>query len=344
MPSLGTPSASLSSRPESGRAILKSGRAAGTVFAVRYLIELPGGDGGAVVREFVEDWIEAPALRRIVELEGGTWPSGSLEERVEALHEFSDRWDFRGGAERLDIETAEGEFESEQILAAASELGLTVADPPSQPHYNHALVLGGTALASIYRLRHLYELREKGTEVDHVAVLTALREVSEAELELARERPEVAEIARGPETEFEVMTAATAAFSHEVAEIERTPNENPHLASAAAHVGDAVVLAAPSADPDRRANTRDNYDVYARQIEPGASVLVVTSSIYLPYQFFIALQALGWEQPRTIEAVGFPPEWMGGILTGPKNVLQEIRSALFGAMMTLRQLASAEEG
>jgi len=102
------------------------------------------------------------------------------------------------------------------------------------------------------------------------------------------------------------------------------------------------VLAAPSADPERRANSRDNYDVYANQIGPADSILVVTSSIYLPYQFFIALQALGWKQPRTIEAVGFPPEWMQGVLTSPQNVLQEIRSALFGARNTLRAVKSSD--
>lgn len=309
---------------------------------MRYSIELPGDDNGAAVRQFIGDWVESPALRQIVELEGGDWPSGSLADQADALHRFSERWDFRGGAERMDIKATEDELDSERILAAAEELGLTTAPPPCRSHYDHALVLGGTALASIYRLRRLYELRENGTEVDCIAVLTALREVKHEELELARGRPEIAEIAETAKTEFDVMTAATAAFSDEIAEVEYTPNENPHLTSAVGHVGDAVVLAAPSADPDRRPNTRDNYDVYSRQIKPGASVLVVTSSIYLPYQFFIALQALGWDQPRTIEAVGFPPEWMGGILTGPENILQEIRSALFGAKVTLEELAVAK--
>lgn len=309
---------------------------------MRYSIELPGDDNGAAARQFIADWVESPALRQIVELEGGDWPSGSLADQVDALHRFSERWDFRGGAERIDIKGTENELDSEQILAAAEELGLTAAAPPSRPHYDHAVVLGGTALASIYRLRRLYELREDGTKMDRIAVLTALREIKDKELELVRGRPKIAEVVKEAKTEFDVMTAAAAAFSNEIAEVEYTPNENPHLASAVGRVGDAVVLAAPSADPDRRANTRDNYDVYSRQIKPGASVLVVTSSIYLPYQFFIALQALGWDQPRTIEAVGFPPEWMGGILTGPENILQEIRSALFGAKVTLEELAAGK--
>jgi hypothetical protein len=306
---------------------------------VRYRLRVPKENGAEAVRNFVAGWTDQPALRRIVEAEGGHWPKGSLEERVEALYDFSARWDFRGGAERLEIESTPPKEHDDNLLADAAELGMTAADRPASEGYDHALILGGTALASIYRLRRLYELRGEGLDIGQVAVLTALREVGEPELQIVRERPEIAMIVeQSPRTEFDVMVRATELFSRSSSTVERTPSPNPNLESAQAQIGDAVVLAAPSADPERRANSRDNYDIYANQIGIADSVLVVTSSIYLPYQFFIALQALGWDQPRTIEAVGFPPEWMQGILTGPQNVLQEIRSALFGALNTLRAL------
>jgi len=304
-----------------------------------YRLEVPKSAGAAAVREFIESWLEQPALRHIVELEGGAWPQGSLEKRVAALHDFSDRWDFRGGSERLEISSAGPDGSAESILSEAEKLGLTLATPPSRSSYDHALVLGGTALASIYRLRRLYELLDEGLQVEHIAILTALREVGEAELELVAGREDIAPIVVDrPRTEFEVMVAALEFFSGEEARIEWEAHENPHLESAKARCGNALALAAPSADPHRRANTRDNYDAYSRFIGPEDSVLIVTSSIYLPYQFFIGLQALGWNEPRTIEAVGFPPEWMEGVLTGATNVLQEVRSALFGAEMTLRGL------
>lgn len=312
---------------------------------VRYRLQIPKNNGAEAVRSFVTDWTNQPALRRIVEADGGRWPTGSIADQVEALHDFSARWDFRGGAERLEIDSASLEEHDEGLLTDAAELGMTAADRPESRRYDHALVLGGTALASIYRLRRLYELRDRGLEIGQVAVLTALREVGEPELQIVHERPEIADIvAQAPATEFDVMVHATESFSRSSSTLERTPNPNPNLEAAQARIADAVVLAAPSADPERRANSRDNYDVYANQIGPTDSVLVVTSSIYLPYQFFIALQALGWEQPRTIEAVGFPPEWMQGILTGPENVLQELRSALFGALNTLRALESGGGG
>lgn len=323
--------------------LLQSINRAGYRSGVRYRLQLPQENGAEAVRDFVADWTEQPALQRIVESEGGRWPEGSIEQQVEALHDFSGRWDFRGGAERLEIEPSSLEDHDDSLFTDAAELRMTAADPPAGNRYDHALVLGGTALASIYRLRRLYELREGGLDVGQVAVLTALREVGEPELQIVRERPEIAAVVeQSPRTEFDVMVRATEMFSQSSSTVERTPNQNPNLESAQAQIGDAVVLAAPSADPERRANSRDNYEVYANQIGPADSVLVVTSSIYLPYQFFIALQALGWKQPRTIEAVGFPPEWMQGVLTGPQNVLQEIRSALFGARNTLRALKSSD--
>jgi hypothetical protein len=309
--------------------------------AVRYRIEMPGTDDGAAVRRFVATWIEQPALRRIVEEEGGRWPAGTLEQQTRALHEFSARWDFRGGAERLDMTTGGTLMEDNALMAAAEELGLTANSTPTTDEFEHALVLGGTALASIYRARHLYDLRASGVGVRAVGVLTALRPIAEAERTLVAMRDDIAALVSSAVSEFDVMVAATERFSNRAAVVERHPDADPGLDSAEAHVGDALILAAPSGEPGRRANTRDNYDVYAGHIGSRDRVLVVTSSIYLPYQFFIAIQALGWHRPLTIEAVGFPPEWMRGVLTGPQNVLQELRSAFYAALRTLELLPAS---
>jgi hypothetical protein len=306
---------------------------------MRYRLQIPGTNGASAVREFVEQWIAHPAVRRLVEIDGGSWPTGTLEERVTALHEFSDRWDFRRGAsERLGINEAALDLDTDELMALAGDLGLTGAGMPADTTYNHGVVLGGTAFANINRVKRLFELRERGVSVDASACLTALRELGEDERALVETRREIASLVAGAVTEFDVMVKAVTHFGGGAPEVSHTPNANPHLASARAQVGDTLVLAAPSADPGRRANTRDNYDVYRDRIATRQSILVVTSSIYLPYQFFVALQAIGWENAATVEAVGFPPDWMDGVLTGPRNVLQELRSAFYGARMTLAAL------
>jgi hypothetical protein len=305
---------------------------------MRYRLEIRQHQGRKQVRDFIASFVDHPALRRVVEASDGRWPAGSLEERVAELYDFSERWDFRGGAERLDLATAT-DLNDALIATAAKELGMAAAERPVSSHYDHGLVLGGTALASIYRVRRLFEVRSN-VAIEHFAILTALRPIGDSEVALVRARAEIAELVEDVETEFDVMVRAVERFAAGEANVKHQSNPNPHLASATAIVGDALVLAAPSGDPDRRANTRDNYDVYSNRIGDSEVVLIVTSSIYLPYQFFIALQALGWDKPRSIEIVGFPPEWMRGVLTGPANVLQELRSALFGAMKTLEALPS----
>jgi hypothetical protein len=305
---------------------------------VNYRLEVPAVGGPEAVLGFVGAWVEQPALRRIVENAGGTWPSGTLSAKLEQLHEFSGVWDFRAGAERLDIQLPSAVPYLSAVMANAAELGMTEAAEPIAATFDHALVLGGTALASIYRTRRLFELRDGGVTMNAMAALTALRHTNDKELALVRVHPDISDIVGGVTTEFDVLVNAVSHFSNERPLVRWEDNANPNLASAEAYVGEMLVIAAPSVDATRRPNTRDNYDAYAERINPGDSVLVVTSSVYLPYQFFVALQALGWQEARVIEAVGFPPEWMDGVLTGPENVLQELRSAFLGALNTVKLL------
>jgi hypothetical protein len=299
------------------------------------LIINDAAEGPDAVEALVSGWVATPALRRIVEAAGGNWPEeGDLLERLKQLHAFSDRWDFRRGGERLDIAVEELGLDSDWLMTQAAELQITTAAEPDVTHYHHALVLGGTALASINRVRRLADLREHGVTIDHPAALTALRKIGDPERDLVR--GDLAPLLEGAEIEFDVLVSAVAHYLGGRPSIERQDDERSDIASATATVGDAIVLAAPSDDPNRRANTSDNYRVYADRVHDGERVLVVTSSIYLPYQHFLAILALGWERPLTIDATGFPPEWMGGVLTGPQNVLQELRSGFFGALRLLR--------
>lgn len=303
--------------------------------AFRYSVDLDDSSPrDQQVRELVESWLAIPALREIVTAHGGPWPEGDLGSRLEALNDFSQAWDFRSGGERLDI-IADSEIEEELIEKRAPDLGMTVSQAPTKDAYDHALILGGTALASVNRIRRLSDLVEGGLRVKNIAALTALRDLPANEVEIAAKNGVGESIVAGAESEFDVMLNATAELlaGGSDREIETISNENPNLRSASASFdsGRIQVLAAPSGDPERRANTLDNYSVYESAISPGDSVLVVTSSIYLPYQFFTAVKSMGFDRNLTLEAVGFPPEWMNGILTAPRNVLQELRSAFFGA-------------
>ncbi len=308
---------------------------------MRYRVELSPDGAERAVTQFIHDFLATPELHQLVEAEGGTWPTGDLDEVLPALREFSSRWDFRRGDERLDVHRDEAAGHNlGTIERAGFALGLTVAHDTLGDAYDHALVLGGTALSSVYRVRRLFELRRGGIEVRSPAVLTALRPVGHSELELLRARSEDANLATGVKTEFDLITRAVSSFAGAEPVVDRSGDQDPHRTRATAQVGDTLVLAASSANPGRRATTRDNYDAYAERIAPNDDILLITSSLYLPFQLLLAVQTLGRHGPCMIEAVGFPPDWMQGVLTGPMHVLQELRSAFWAANDTLGRSAA----
>jgi hypothetical protein len=235
----------------------------------------------------------------------------------------------RRGRERADVvgdrEPLAG---SAAVLAGAARLGLGAAWEPTARQYDHGLVLGGTILSNANRVRRVGELRAAGMDLGQVVALTALRRIEDQERTTALEAELAADVVEA-ETEFDVLVRLFAGSE----QCEPTACERSET-SASAMVGDVRIIAAPSSDPARRANTSDNLRAYIRDVEPGDALLLVTNSIYLPYQLLASLMALGWERALALEAVGFPPEWMRDSLNGPEHVLQELRSA-FSVMRSI---------
>ena len=129
--------------------------------------------------ELVDEWIHRPALRRLVEMEGGRWPTGSLEEVVTELEAFSSVWDRREGRSRLIFKDETESREDERaalIYAAAEELGLLRPPPPELQQPDYLLILGGLATGVEPRVRYSAELLADGTvNTDCVVALTSFR-------------------------------------------------------------------------------------------------------------------------------------------------------------------------
>ena len=137
-----------------------------------YTFDSTNADARVRVRELLDEWSRSAALRSLVEAEGGHWPEdGSPLERLEELHNFSERWDFRRGGERLEITDDELGVPVPTIEAAASELGLSHARCPSNDRYDHVLVLGGTVLADYCRTKYVRELLDNGVATDRIGSL-----------------------------------------------------------------------------------------------------------------------------------------------------------------------------
>lgn len=101
---------------------------------------------------------------------------------------------------------------------------------------------------------------------------------------------------------------------------------------------DLTVYAARSSAPDDRpANTADTYLQFARDapVTAGQSLLLVTSSIYRPYQHMDAVRVLAG-RGVVIETVGVPPSSTARPSDRPPSAyLQEIRSGVRAAAALL---------
>ncbi len=105
-----------------------------------------------------------------------------------------------------------------------------------------------------------------------------------------------------------------------------------------------AALCAPSSEPGtRRANSSDTYRFFLAKcgVPPGASLLLVSSEIYVPYQQLEAIRTIALPYALMVETIGFPAEWGGPLqgMVGPSNYLQEIRSTIQSASRFLSEYA-----
>ena len=289
-------------------------------------------------RALIEDWINRPTLRELVEADGGAWPEGDLEHIVAELAEFSKVWDYRSGKSRLMFHEDQDEPDPHEELTyrAAKELGLMNPVPPSQDEYDYMLILGGLATGVEPRVKYAAKLIEDGLKIrKQVAGLGSFRELQEKELPISRRY--------APEGLYEIdHLIAMMAELFQTAETwwctgTGDPSIDPrtsgllcnieHVTQEDGLVDFAAYAAASSAPEVRPANTADTYDVFAgkNSVGVGETALLVTSAIYMPYQHFDAVNVLALGHGLTCETVGLMAP--GSKRHSASAYRQEIRSA-----------------
>ena len=261
-----------------------------------------------------------------------------LAERLAWLDRFSERWDFRAGRERNLVTDGELSPKASALAYAAAEaLGLTGRSVPPDGHYEQILILGGLVRACIARPLHCAALLHDGVTADAVTALGGYRPLAGNELPLA----ESFDMRRHAD-EFDVMDdGVSKAFSLAKPVDERGEQSNSLGASwrVREYRGPAglpvSVIAAPSSEPGvRRANTPDTYDWFASKIaklKAEQRVLVVTTSIYVPFQHVNAIRMFTLPYGVRVDTVGAEPGELDSRLAQhffPHNYLQEIRSTI----------------
>ncbi len=296
-------------------------------------------------RALIEDWVNRPSLRKLVEAFDGAWPDGDVEHIVAELVQFSEIWDYRGGTQsRLmfhEDPDAPDPFE-DLTYEAADELGLLNPELPSDDTYDYLLILGGLATGVEPRVQYAARLVDEGLTVRRqIAGLGSYRELQERELPISHRyapagRYEIDHLAAMMNTLFRAGDEPVEL------QIDDTPTtatvwETPATGACGPSL---VAYSAVSADPDRMAaNTAETYQLFLAHapIESGQTALLVTSAIYVPYQHLDGVRVLG--------AAGLEVETVGLVSPSarrhpPSAHRQEIRSML---QATQRYLQAAQE-
>lgn len=300
----------------------------------------------------IDTWTGSEPLRALVHHYGGQLPVDAAE-RLPYLEEFSrEHWDFRRGRERNLVEEPSATAETVAIVSAVGEaLGLASGNPPLRNDYDAILVLGGLIRACLIRPEYAAALVSSGITTREVVALGGFRRLAGDELPIA----ERFELHENPDEFWAMSAGMELAFGPLPTVIETGHHDKNMNASWLLHTYEREsgprlrVVAAPSSSPgERRANSRDTYVFWAKQVAelpPNPHVLLVTTSIYVPYQGCAAIEALGIEHGIGVETVGtamtsrlFPGDEQQFLW---HHYLQEIRSAIRGVHALQKRLASA---
>jgi len=286
------------------------------------------------LRTWIASWVNSSALKELVAVFGGRVPSGSLGVQLSALVEFSSVWDFRGGSERVQISLREDlEAKESELRPLFDQLGLSTPRAPRTKSYDQMVVLGGTLLSCRLRTEFAHELiAQHDIRCSSVSLLGTSRRA------LPEEYPALADAGindlTNVTTEFEALSVSCVGCFQATPNGE-TEDENGLVREYVWREGSIRVLSTSPRRGEPRANTEDTYAHFSKAVglTGEQSVLICTSQIYAPFQFFGAARMLAFPTGASVEVVGYPPQRASrsGSLQRVHNFLQEMRSALRAA-------------
>lgn len=289
----------------------------------------------ADVRRAAQRWLDSAAFQRLTVALGG--PRSPIGDRT-ALVEWSGRiLDTRRGAERRDAHPITWTPEHiRELLSAAGPLGLLETAAPSRAAYDTTVLLGGATTGNRLRTALAQDLAGRGVDLGMLVAATAERALSDHEHgsdpDSVPDRTEWANLLRyladvfGPLRSGAATTGGTGAVAWRDHEFDTATGTN------------LRVLVAPSSSAHRRASTADNL-TFLRQRIPlvrRRQVLVITSAIYTPYQFFAGAPVLVSDGAEHVEFVGTPTGTDGDTNLLAQRIAQEIHAAMHAATALLR--------
>ena len=289
----------------------------------------------------ISRWVYSDELKALFELYCSDSASLFTDDILSTVRNVDNRagllWDYRAkqqnGGERwfIENELIEEKY-GDVIIDCAAKLGMAgITDTSIEPDY--ILPLGGARMQNYYRplmARHIVDAHDIKNK--KIVALGSGRPLADIEKEHAYT------YAPGAATEYDALRMGLAkafgvpdSFTADDHMDEDNPNLNRGILKMdTAYNGNGLhALAAPSTDPERRANSIDTFLSFFKCFEPkeGSSILLVTTQIYVNYQLARFLP-FALEYDLKADCVGMDDTITGGVKAKPVNYMQEIKAVI----------------
>lgn len=300
--------------------------------------------------------MRSPPMEALVtEFGGAKMPSTSLDDLLVILETFSSQWDYRRGAERSSITKAHlGSASERLIVEAATALGLNRPVLPAHDRFDHILILGGLASACFARCLGAADfVRASHTRPSAITALGADRPLGAGEMTNVGYL-----LAKNATNEFDALDAGLrlafclgGASDDDWDPKAAVPGRPRWIRNYSDSRGIPIqVIAAPTVRLGAmRANTAETMEMFARNIgglAEGERLLLLTTSLYAPYQHAEGLRTLWLPYRSEVEVYGVHPREMDQRFA-PRieahHYLQEIRSTICALGRLLRSITGTEE-
>ena len=258
-----------------------------------------------VVSDLLQFASDATFRGFLAELGGRSLPQDN-HEVLAISSELAGLHDLRRGTERDGIVVSESISIPRFLDAFGERLGMYEDHLPELEHYDHLLILGGTATSNRLRVAWALKLLASVVSAGSITLLGTSRPLSDRERELERthwREPHANEYA--VLCEMLENHAAVAKVNEKITGTGRSLQAITEWRST--KYGSIQSLCAPSSQPsERRANTGDCLSTWARITNPKENerILLVTTSIYASYQHFTAVRELGLPFQCSIFTIG----------------------------------------
>jgi hypothetical protein len=254
-------------------------------------------------------------------------------QNLSKLREWSTQHlDSRAGGERHEARPME--YTPEQIRTlhqAAGPLGLLQTAGPSEAAYDLTVVLGGTVTGNEVRAGFTFSLSDSGFDLGKIVGAAGYRQLSSSERSLAFD---AGAVPSAQHDEYEHLAWVLHRFgSASTRRVLRSGGEPASFDSWRIEVlerdGQAAtyLVRPPSRRAGRRADTLDAVLFTRRNLGTRTGrTLVVTSSIYVPYSFFLLAPHASPAEP--IEVIGTPTSHSDQPDRQAQRFAQEIHATL----------------